>query len=209
MSPSPLRSILRNQDGPAGTALEAGEDTILAAANAGHADSGNLAPADRHLVVVGDLVGADVAVTVAVPRRDPSNRIPDLTHRETAVAIEIHDGEDRAPLIGDREHHLTSRGVGLLIDELVDLLHVKLSVAVRIHRVKQRGERPVVFHFWLFEIFVVVFVSGLELAGIVTLGVFDGVLAAVGMEFKAELADRDLDVTLGEPLNVDLAGQRL
>ena len=168
--------------------------------NAIHADAGDLAPADRQLVVVGDLVGADLAVAVAVPRRDPRDRASDLADAEMAVAIQIHDGEDRPALVGDRQDHLAPRGLRLLIDERVDLLHVELAVAVRVHRVEQRGERAVVLHFRLLEVLVVVLVGGLELAGIVALGVLGGVLAAVGVEFQADLADGDLDVAVGELL---------
>ena len=147
MSPSRLRSILRNQDGPAAAARSAGADIILAAANADMPTAGDLAPADRQLVVVGDLVGADLAVAVAVPRRDARDRVADLAHAETAVAIQIHDREDRTALIGDREDHLAPRGLRLLIDERVDLLHVQLAVAVarpscRTARRTGRGPSP-------------------------------------------------------------------
>ena len=50
-------------------------DIHAAARERRHADAGDLAPADRQLVVVGDLVGADLAVAVAVPRRDPRDRV--------------------------------------------------------------------------------------------------------------------------------------
>ena len=66
-----------------------------------------------------------------------------------------------------------------------------------------------VLHFCLFEIFVVVLVGGLELAGIVALGVLGGVLAAIGVEFEADLADRDFDVAGGEFLDANLRRQGL
>ena len=104
----------------------------------------------------------------------------------------------RAPT-GDRQE--------FLIDERVDLFHVKLAVAVLVHHVEERHERTMIFQLFLFEIFVVVRVGGLKLAGVVASCVLGSVLAAVGVEFQADLADRDLDVAVGEFLNADLGRQ--
>ena len=66
-----------------------------------------------------------------------------------------------------------------------------------------------VLHFGFLEILVIVLVGCLELAGIVALGVIGRVLAAVGVELEAHLADRDLDVSVGELLDANLGRQRL
>ena len=76
-------------------------------------------------------------------RRDGRGRRRCLSHDETrATASRISRTERRRsrfksmmakiahPLIGDRQHHLTSCGVRLLVDEDVDLFHVELAVAV-------------------------------------------------------------------------------
>jgi len=49
--------------------------------------------------MVRDLVRADMAIIIAVPRQHPSNRAANLADPQAAIAIEVDDRKHRTSLV--------------------------------------------------------------------------------------------------------------
>ena len=88
---------------------------------------------------MGDLVGGDPAVAVAVPGGDRSRALGEPRGRPAAGRGSGRGREDRAALVDGREHHPALRRSASCGDELVHLLREELAVAVAVHQVEGRG----------------------------------------------------------------------
>ena len=126
MSPSPLLSIRRNQAGPAW-------------APRGHrgGPGRRLAPAQVDLDVVGDLLGRDPAVAVAVAGREPGGGRKDLAGAEAAVAVEVQEAEQGSPLVRPGQGEPVPGPEGAEGGVLGDLARIDLAVAVTVDRLEQ------------------------------------------------------------------------
>src|SRR5262249_44797413 len=82
------------------------------------------AAGDDELDVIGDLIGIDATVTVAVPGRDALDGPHDLAGAEPTVAVGVEDAEDRPAVVPDRGDEPAPRRVELLGDEVVQLVVV-------------------------------------------------------------------------------------
>ena len=138
MSPSWLRSIFRNQSGPA-----AGSRPRSAAVDPDkpcpcpRRPGREPATGDRDLKVIWYFVRRNTPVMIGVPRHHTVDRAHHLAGTKPAVAVEVNDTEDRAPLVVGREQKTRACSLDLAIGKRHELVQVKLAVSILVNQFRQ------------------------------------------------------------------------
>ena len=203
-SPSRLRSIRRNQAGPAAAGRRAGRGhrPRRRRRRASAAEPGELAAGEGELDSGGGSRRRRPGRRRRGPRTRPGRRCRGPRGRPSRRSrFEVEDAEDRPALVGGRQDQPAPRGLGLAVDEVVQLLGVELAVAVAVEELEEAGQgRGVVLvlgQLGLLEVAVLVGVGGLELGREGPPGVVGRAGAVVDVDVQADLADGDLDVAVG------------
>ena len=152
--------------------------------------------------MVGDLLGGDPAVAVAVARRDPGEGVEHLAGAELAVAVQVEHAEDCPALVGGRQRQPALRRDGPRRHVVVQLARVELAVTVSVEGAEEaaqgRGLAVVAGQFRLFDVAILIGVRGSELGPEGLAGRVGRPRAVVDVDIEPNQADVDLDHALGE-----------